>query len=93
MSKDHHIEFQGKLVPAERLLDYSSAIKKIKYNGEYLYNVLLDTHSRINVNGLICETLHPKNPVAKIYNNGYGFMERERMILIMNDHLEKSKYK
>ena len=67
MTKDHKIMFQGKLVPAYRFLDYSDKVKKVKYSGETLYNVLLAEHSTINVNNLICETLHPDNIIAKLY--------------------------
>jgi hypothetical protein len=89
MSKDHKIEFDGQLVPAERFLDYSSEIKKVKYSGELLYNILLDKHSRVNVNGIICETLHPENIIAKLYTNGYAEEERKNIIIQMNDALEK----
>ena len=65
MSKDHQIEFNGQLTPAYRFLDYSSDIKKVKYSGEILYNVLLAEYGTIQVNGLTCETLHPNNAVAK----------------------------
>ena len=65
MSKDHQIEFNGQLTPAYRFLDYSSEIKKVKYSGEILYNVLLAKYGTIEVNGLTCETLHPNNAVAK----------------------------
>jgi hypothetical protein len=67
MTKDHKIMFQGKLVPAYRFLDYSDKVKKVKYSGETLYNVLLAEHSTINVNNMICETLHPDNIIAKLY--------------------------
>jgi hypothetical protein len=96
MTKDHHIEFEGRLVLAERFLDYSSEIKKVNYRGEILYNVLLQKHSRISVNGLMCETLHPENIIAKIYTNGYTEEERNSIIDEMNNSLEKRnllKYK
>ena len=96
MSKDHKIEFDGKLVPAYRFLDYSREVKKIKYNGEVLYNVLLQQHSLMNVNGLICETLHPENIIAKLYTNNYLDEERNTIIFELNDSLIKRdlpKYK
>jgi hypothetical protein len=67
MTKDHKILFEGKLVPAYRFLDYSDKVKKVKYNGETLYNVLLAEYGRINVNNMVCETLHPENIIAKLY--------------------------
>ena len=88
MSKDHQIEFQGKLVPAYRFLDVSADVKKVKYSGEILYNILLGKHGRVNVNGLICETLHPENIIAQLYNN-YSEGERYTIISQMNDALGK----
>jgi len=69
MSKDHKIEFGGQMVSAERFLNHSQAVKKVKYTGEVLYNVLLPGYSTIIVNGLRCETLHPENSIAKLYTN------------------------
>ena len=95
MSKDHQIEFESRLVPAYRFLDFSSDVKKVKYSGEILYNILLDTHGRVNVNGLMCETLHPENIIAKLYNN-YSECERYTIITQMNEALgerDALKYK
>jgi hypothetical protein len=96
MTKDHKIEFQGQMVPAYKMLDYSKDIKKVKYSGEVLYNVLLAEHSLMNVNGLMCETLHPENIIAKLYNGDFTEEERNDIIFLMNDALEKKdlvKYK
>jgi hypothetical protein len=38
---------------------------KVKYSGELLYNVLLEQHSTMKVNNILCETLHPENAIAK----------------------------
>jgi hypothetical protein len=89
MTKDHKIEFEGRLVPAERFLDYSSEIKKVNYRGEILYNVLLAKYSRMNVNGLVCETLHPENIMAKLYTNRYAEDERNKFVVEINDSLAK----
>ena len=87
MTKDHQIEFEGRLVPAERFLDYTGDVKKVNYTGEILYNVLLANHSRMNVNGLVCETLHPDNIIAKLYTKRYSEAERNAMIRELNDSL------
>jgi surface protein len=88
MTKDHKLMFEGKMVPAYRLLDYSSEIKKVKYSGEVLYNVLLHTHGLINVNGLLCETLDPENIIAKLYRHNYNETERNDIIILMNRSLK-----
>jgi hypothetical protein len=65
----------GRLLPAYRFLNYSKNITKVKYSGEILYNVLLSTYSTLQVNNLICETLHPENIVAKLYLNNFNEKE------------------
>jgi len=89
MTKDHQINFEGRLVPAERFLDYSCEIKKVNYRGEILYNVLLEKHSIMSVNGLVCETLHPENIMAKLYTNGYAEEERNAIVVTINESLAK----
>lgn len=87
MSKDHHIEFEGKLVPAYRFLDYSELVKKVAYNGEVLYNVLMLEYGTMSINNLICETLHPENIVAKLYMNITEENDKNTIILKMNTAL------
>lgn len=89
MSKDHKIAFNGQLVPAYRFLDYSDKVKKVKYSGEVLYNVLLAEHGLMEVNKLQCETLHPENVIAKLYKSPYTPTERTQFICLLNDSLQK----
>jgi len=66
-------------VKAKKLLKHvKNGVELIKYNGEVLYNVLLDTHNVMIINNLVVETLDPKNIIAKIYN----LEENERIELI-----------
>jgi len=88
MTKDHQIEFNGQLVPAERFLNVSREVKKVKYSGEILYNVLLKQHGTMTVNGLLCETLHPENLIAKLYRKNLSAEEKNRTIVIMNESLQ-----
>jgi uncharacterized membrane protein len=87
MTKDHQIEFEGRLVPAYRFLDYSDQVKKVQYNGETLYNVLLAQHGTMVVNNLVCETLHPDNIIAKLYTNNYTVAEKHDIISQLNTSL------
>ena len=89
MSKDHKILYKGKLVEAYRFLDHSEDIKKIKYNGEVLYNVLLDEHNVMSVNDIICETLHPNNVIAKLYTSSLTDTCKNNIIYMLNDSLKK----
>jgi len=38
---------------------------KIAYNGEPLYNILLEKYKTLKVNNVICESLHERNLIAK----------------------------
>ena len=96
MSKDHMVEFEGRMAPAYRFLDYSDQVKKVKYTGEVLYNVLLAQYGRIEVNNLVCETLHPENIIAKLYTGNYMEDERTAIVNQLNNSLQTkdlSKYK
>jgi hypothetical protein len=88
MTKDHKIEFEGRMVPAYRFLDYSDQVKKVKYNGEVLYNVLLDQYGKMEVNNLVCETLHPENIIAKLYIANYMDHERTAIVNKLNNSLQ-----
>jgi uncharacterized membrane protein len=90
ITKDHKIMFEGNLVPAYRFLDYSDKVKKVKYSGEILYNVLLAEYGTINVNNLMCETLHPDNIIAKLYMR--ELKEQPRLICQLNSSLENKDF-
>ena len=64
ISKNHCIYYNGKMIKAKDLL--GDKVSKVKYNGEVLYNVLLEEHDKMVVNNLICETLHPDNCIAQL---------------------------
>ncbi len=62
MTQKHKIFVHGNMVEAYRLV--GPGITSIPYEGYRVYNVLLETEGRMNVQGLICETLDPSNPIA-----------------------------
>ncbi len=69
MSENHCIYYRDKMVTAKEFIGKTENVKKIKYTGEILYNILMEEHDKIMVNNLICETLHPENFVAKLYKH------------------------
>jgi len=66
ISQNHKVFFQGQMVKAKHLVDNCN-ITHVPYNGQVLYNVLLEEHEKMQVNNLIVETLHPEHKVAKLY--------------------------
>ena len=81
MSKDHKIKYDGKMIEAYKFIGIFKHVKKINYEGEILYNVLMEEYETIRVNNFICETLHPNNPIAKMY----------RFYKTKNQHQKKKK--
>lgn len=65
MTYNHKIFYQGKMIESGDLLNDN--IYKVKDNGGYLYNILMEDHTIILVNNMVCETLNPNNPLAKLY--------------------------
>ena len=68
----NHLVFdlkKNKMIKAYKFIDNYKNVYKIKSNKSILYNILMEKYDKIIVNNLICETLHPRNMLAKLYNN------------------------
>ncbi len=81
------------MVGAKELIDlHPKHVYPIKYSGEILYNVLLETHEKMIVNNMIVETLDPTNIVAQIYSKKFSPKKREYLIEKFNYFIKtKSK--
>ncbi len=76
MTPGHSVLYKGKLVTADKFVGGVKGVNRVAYNGkDVLYNVLMEQHSVMEVNGMVLETLHPGNKVAR------------RIIRIMNNTL------
>ena len=87
MSKNHKVYYKGIWREAQDFIDEFEYIYEVPYNGETLYNVLLEKHDKVNVNNLLCETLHPKNNIAKLYTNNFNEDYKNNIIVMMNDSI------
>ena len=65
-SPEHKILYKGKMVKARNIVDICENVHFIPYNGNILYNVLLEKEGKMIINNLICETLCPYNMIALI---------------------------
>ena len=79
------------MMDAYKFLDYYEDVKKIDYDGDILYNILMDDHETVNVNNLVCETLHPHHEIAKLYKNNYSDEYTNTVIAFMNYSKKVSK--
>ena len=68
MSTGHHVFHKGKKIVAKKFLQTNNKrVHKEKYNGEILYNILMEDYSTVIVNNMVCETLDPSNKIAQLY--------------------------
>jgi len=93
ISRNHCILYRGKMIQANYFIGKFENVKKIKYTGQILYNVLMEEHNKMMVNNLICETLDPKNGMAKLYNHLQNLNSKEQgdYIKKYNEYVTKNK--
>jgi hypothetical protein len=65
----HKVKHNGKLIESYKLANFYKDIKYIPYNGEVLYNVLMENWEIMQVHNMEVETLHPDNIIAKLHNS------------------------
>jgi hypothetical protein len=83
MTRNHKVSYNGEMVEAGTLLNEN--IYLIPYNGETLYNVLLEENGTMYVNNLLCETLDTNNIIAHFYKSTYNPEEKRKIKDILND--------
>jgi len=59
ITNDHRVMFEGEMVKAEELVEIVDGAFKVRYNGEPVYNVVMEKQYTMMVNGLRCETVNP----------------------------------
>ena len=92
MTHGHEVFYNGKMRKAIDFIKISENVYKTKYRGEVLYNVLMENHETMEVNNLLCETLNPENPIAKMYNllKDYSPEEQKQIAKEYNEYTIKN---
>uniref|UniRef100_A0A6C0EP85 DUF4347 domain-containing protein n=1 Tax=viral metagenome TaxID=1070528 RepID=A0A6C0EP85_9ZZZZ len=72
MTFEHKVFYKGEMLDAIELVGLNDKIYVKKSKVKFIYNVLLENYSKMVVNNLIVDTLHPESKIAKYYKkNGY----------------------
>ncbi len=79
ISKEHRVFYKGKMTRAVDLIGLCDRVVEIPYNRETLYNVLMEKHSHMMINNLVCETLNPDNIMAIICGGKYNSSEQKKI--------------
>lgn len=70
LTENHKVMHEGELKKAITLVNGTS-IKAKPYKGEMMYNILMQNYTVVNANGMICETLDPRNRLLPKNKNLY----------------------
>ena len=75
------------MIQSKEFVNVLDKVTLVPYNGEVLYNVLLNEHEKMQVNNLIVETLHPRHKVALLYCvlNETNVSHHHKLITIFNE--------
>jgi hypothetical protein len=92
LTKKHNIYFKGKMIQAQKFINYYDKITLVKYNGEILYNILMEKYDVVNVNNILCETLHPENIISKLYTSYISEDYKNKITIAINDCIKKNDY-
>lgn len=92
LSREHKIMIGGRMMQAKNYVNGYNVIF-IPNSGEILYNILMDTHNVILANGILSETLHPENLIAKIYSDSKGMtaLEKSEFFKEVNYQIKRRK--
>ena len=91
ISRNHKVFYNKQMIKTKDLIGVVDGVNNKKYNGEILYNVLLNNHDKMIVNNLIVETLDPNNIVAKIYNGTLNEKDVNKVIENINNSANEYK--
>jgi surface protein len=90
ISMNHKVFYKGEMRMAKELVELCENVYFIPYNKQTLYNVLLDKHDKMMINNLICETLSPKNIMAKIINSNLSSSEVNKIYSELTNVIKKN---
>jgi hypothetical protein len=66
ISRNHKILYKNECICAKDLVGkFGNNVRLIEYNGEPLYNIIMEDYVLVIINNLMAETLHPSNSVVK----------------------------
>lgn len=88
----NHLLKVGSLTYEPKNLIDGGKFKKLPYNNEPLYNILMENYSFINVQNVLAETLNPKNIWAKLSLLNVSSELKDNMILKYGKSIKNNNF-
>lgn len=82
ITMNHKILYENNLIPSKYFELWNPNVKRVRYNNETLYNIVMENHEIINVNNMEVETLHPDHKIVKIYDKMEKLTNIEKKIFL-----------
>jgi hypothetical protein len=92
-SKNHKVYYNGKMTKAYHFVKQFKNVTEIEYNGEILYNVLMEKYDKLKANNLTFETLDPKNIIAKLYTSNFDEEYKDNIIVMINHSIMQNDHR
>jgi hypothetical protein len=90
MSPAHKVLYKGRLIEAREFIGHFPNVIRVPYvRGTTLYNVLMKQYDIMWINGMVVETLHPDNIIARLYVSDNAPELKMKLIACMNDCIVK----
>ena len=67
IGKKNKLCYKNKMIIADWFIGKLNNVYKIEYDGEIIYNILMEKHDKMVVNNMVCETLKPNCKVIKLH--------------------------
>jgi hypothetical protein len=83
ISPHHAIFYKGEMRKAKDFLYKFETVKRVRYTCDFLYNILMETHDKIFVNNLICESLHPLSYCSMLQSKMQDITPEEQKIVAL----------
>jgi hypothetical protein len=87
MSMNHRVYFNRVRVKAKDLVN-GTTVSLVPYNGQPLYNVLVKSHTSMEVHGMTVETLDPTSSIALLYNAKLTPIQKAVIVQKMNQRTD-----
>jgi len=92
MTGENKIEFRGMFIESCKFVGLFPNVTYVTYNGETIYNIIISEPCKIIVNNIVCETLHPNNPIAKLYTSSFCNETKNKIIVLLNKSINDGDY-
>lgn len=85
ISQNHEVLYNNQMTKSKDLVNVLENVIFVDYDGQPLYNVLMENHNVMMVNNLIVETMNPNNIMSKLETKNISVTRKNEIINYINE--------